>query len=98
MIVLRIYYNTLIIGCDINNILLNILCFIITGIEIFSNCAKNKLHMIYSPPSINGTLINVNSLYLLTKSYSLILLTRMLSMLNVNNNLLPLCYFFTYKC
>ena len=43
----------------------------------------------YSPPSINVTLINVNSLYLLTNRTPLTLLIRMLTMLNVNNNILP---------
>jgi hypothetical protein len=46
--------------------------------------------MRYSPPSINVTqFINVNSLYLLTNHTPLILLTRMLTMLNVKINLLP---------
>jgi hypothetical protein len=42
----------------------------------------------YNPPSINVALINVNSLYLSTKSNSPLIATRMLTMLNVNNNLL----------
>ena len=40
----------------------------------------------YSPPLINVTLINVNSLYLLQNRTPLILLTIMLTMLTVNNN------------